>query len=1298
MIFEINPSQIECLGSQRLVMLLRKLLHAEVQRTGISLSGISVPLQITIPDGGEDARISWEGGVEKTDYLPSRFCIFQSKATDPGPGGWKKEVWTKYSQKKSTTRQLSAAVQKVISEKGAYIGFTSAAVVGEKFDRRVDGIRQGLAEAGADPDQLAKIDIYDANKIAEWASRYPAVAVWLNEVQSGLHLRNFQTIVSLGKKADIVSIQNVDDKKERYYIGDENIIGQAEREPATNVLSFQQIKERIGEHLLNAGGTVRIIGPSGVGKTRFIYEVFRDETTLAKILLSTSAIYCDFREIGQNVFQIAQSLTESGSFALMIVDECQRDAAQKLYEIAAKAGSMLKVITIGINDLPIKFNKCFNIAVGRADDALVEGIIRQRIPKADEADVSFIKNLSGGFPRIAVIATDNYSENVSILKSIDDVVERILDGCNINHPDQVRAIECLALFSRLGADEELSDQLEIVAKTFARQTVDEMYEHLAQASKHTLVDRRGRYFTLQLLPIAAFLGTRRMDLLRVKTILQFIETAPQELVTSFFAQWRHFGTSETAITVSERLLSRDGKLATLDALNTEYGARCLNELVHVNPDTVADTIKQVFFPLSIDELGEIREGRRNLIWALEKLVFRNSSFPVAARLLMRLAAAENENIGNNATGQFKELFQLELSGTEAEPPDRFAVLDEGIGSDDERLISVCIDALESTLNRGHFSRSGGAEQIGIQPPLKDWRPKLWSEIFNFHRSGLQRLDNIRSKYPQFAGRCEQIIATNIRMLLCENLFGDIEGIIRKIATEKGIWLEAIGGVGDWLYFDRKGAPHDLSIKIRRLYDSLIPTDLVQKALFYTKFWAADIRDPDMDYDSDDSRTLDFEYSSRNAIEVATVIAKDKTLVDRAIRTMAAEDLNSAFPFAQELALKVDDPIEAFEMAVDVYKKSVDKGNMQFISGMLAGIDKRDKEKADVCIKIALDSGAFKNQTINIYTAVEVSGARLLEIIQKLKAGSLSAADCVLLSYGRVLYNLNAEDILPLIDELAENHESDGLWTAIQIIFMYQYGRKDLDQQIAERLMQYVTSPKLLGKMRKGSREGYQFEQVVQLIHKHCSISDEFAIGISKQLTRLCQVDDYSIFSALDEPARKIIKLLVKEKPSQLWDVITRFFEIATPLEIHRLERLIGPSRHGSDDDYHHGGGALFGIPESERINWAKADPVKRTPFLCYFYPLFDTSTQHDHEWHPSLEHLTHEFGSVEEFRQALARRFYPHSWSGSILPHLKVYLKPLGTWFTHSVPEMALWARNMYHSLEKQIKSERSREDEDHYQ
>ncbi len=1291
MIFDVSPSQIESLDSKQLVELLKKLLHAEAQCSGISLRGVSVPLQITVPDGGEDARISWVGGLERTDYLPSRFCVFQAKATDPEPAGWKKEVWTKDSQKKGDIRKLNEAVAKAITENGSYIGFTSAVLIGSKYDRRIEGIKQGIREAGADPDKLKAIDIYDANKIADWILQHPAIAVWLNERQSGLALRGFQTVERLGKKADIASIPQVEDKANRFLIGNKNIVSQLEHEaPSENSLTFEKVKERIADYLADSRKSIRIIGSSGVGKTRFVYEVLRDETTTAKIALATSTIYCDFRDIGSQIFQITQSLSEAGNSALMLVDECPREAAINLSEIVTTEGSNLRVITIGNDSQPIDKENCFNISVAPADDTLVEGIIRQRYPKADYSDVNFIKELSGGYPRIAVLATDNYSEGAPILRSVEDVVERILTGCGINRVEQVRAIECLALFKQLGADENLSDEIDFVAENLARQTGDEMYEHLAYAAKQHIVAHRGCYFIAQPVPIAAFLGARRLDLLRVKTILNFIESASPALRASFLSQWRYFDKSRTAAIVAQRLLARDGWCGSLERLSTELGSQCLNALVHIDPDGVADTIRYIYLDLPIDDLKEVVTRNQNLVQVLEKLVFRKRSFYVAAQLLMRLAALENKTYSSDAASRFKQLFQLQLSGTEAEPSERFAILDRGLSSSNEKIVSVCIEALDNTLKQDYIVWSRGSELIGSRPPLKHWYPKNWDEVFEFRRSGLQRLTTIRANYGKFADKCEKILASHIRSLLCEDLFGDIENIVQNIGKEKGIWLEAIEGVGNWLYFDRTKAPEDFSQRVRKLYDNLMPTDPIQRALLYTKFWSADIRNPDLSYDKDDMSTKDFEYSSRKAKEAAAEIAADNKLTHRAIQTMVKEELNNVFPFTHELAMRLEDPIEAFQVVVREFEASTDQKGVQFLRGLLAGIDKRDAEAATKCIQIALKSDALKNQMVNIYTAVNISVKRLNEIVQSVKEGSIPATACVYFSYGRGLDNLSAEDILPLIDELAINHGSEGIWTSLEIISMYQHNRDDFDRQLSKRIKQLITSQRLLEKVRRATSDGYLFEQLTLLVQKYCGIDDEFAIGLSNQVTRLCKVEDSGVFFALDNNFRNIIKLLVKEKPILLWGTLSRFFEIATRSEAHYLEALIGPSKHTFDGESHNKEGILFSISEDECREWAKVEPEIRVPFLCIFYPVVDTNKAGDSKWHPALEKLSNEFGAVQEFHQALENRLYPSTWSDSIIPYLETYLKPLKTWFKHSIPEMSSWARKMYRSLERQIDRERN--------
>src|SRR5690606_28512090 len=149
MIFESNANQIERLDQNQLVDLLRRLIHAELNKNSIPLRSGTAPAQITIADGGDDARVSWSGGPNETDWLPSRFTIFQCKKGTTSPASLKAETQTKSTQS-STCPALNEALQEAISQSGAYVIVTSTSVVGTKLDRRIRAIRDGISDTGND--------------------------------------------------------------------------------------------------------------------------------------------------------------------------------------------------------------------------------------------------------------------------------------------------------------------------------------------------------------------------------------------------------------------------------------------------------------------------------------------------------------------------------------------------------------------------------------------------------------------------------------------------------------------------------------------------------------------------------------------------------------------------------------------------------------------------------------------------------------------------------------------------------------------------------------------------------------------------------------------------------------------------------------------------------------------------------------------------------------------------------------------------------------------------------------------
>lgn len=120
MFFEAEEEQIARLGTLQLVQLMKRLLLAECRMVDIPLRASTVPLQITVADGGEDGRVEWSGGADSTDFFPGRFCIFQSKAQNLTEQLIVGEVLKK---PKKGASKLNAAVSEALSRHGSYIVF-----------------------------------------------------------------------------------------------------------------------------------------------------------------------------------------------------------------------------------------------------------------------------------------------------------------------------------------------------------------------------------------------------------------------------------------------------------------------------------------------------------------------------------------------------------------------------------------------------------------------------------------------------------------------------------------------------------------------------------------------------------------------------------------------------------------------------------------------------------------------------------------------------------------------------------------------------------------------------------------------------------------------------------------------------------------------------------------------------------------------------------------------------------------------------------------------------------------------
>jgi hypothetical protein len=649
---------------------------------------------------------------------------------------------------------------------------------------------------------------------------------------------------------------------------------------------------------------------------------------------------------------------------------------------------------------------------------------------------------------------------------------------------------------------------------------------------------------------------------------------------------------------------------------------------------------------------------------------------------MRLGAAEIEAFGNNASGLFKQLFTLRLSGSEVAPVERFAILDEGIQSGDANVLSLCVDSLGNVFNN-HFIRFGDAGSIGSAPALVDWNPKTRDDVNDFYLAGITRLVNLRKASEELAERCEVILARAIRLMLSTDLYKEYGAILTEISDEKGGWPEAVDGVGDWLYFDRKGAPAELAAFVRQLYLRLFPTDFIGKAILYTKFWQSDIRNPDSIYSESD---LDFEYSERQARAVAGEIAVNADLTLEAVRRMTPMDLKTVYPFAVELARLAENRSDAFHGALTIVAEF--GGSVPMLRGLLQGIDLVNHDLANACLEEAVTRLAGTRSPIDLYSALQMDKERLGRVVGELRSGRIRAVECVFLSYGRGLDELPPEDVALLLDALGEQ-DSDGVWTALEIAMMYQY-RSPVAPAHARKIAELLTLPTLVGRAGGGQREAHIIEDSLERVRTTIGIDDILALGLAEQVVRLAQSTDYEIVGTLTQPMRDVVTLLVAEKPMVIWQKIAHFYETATPIERGRLRRMIGPNADRFDRSGHTEAGTLFGVPEQAVLEWADGSE-DGVALLLDFYPTV-SSTDDVNQWHSALATVAERYGRSTVFMQALEKRMHPSSWSGSIVPLLEVYLAPLESWYKHPVEPLARWAKKIRKGLEDRIEREREYE------
>ncbi|KQW06327.1 hypothetical protein ASC66_07395 [Leifsonia sp. Root4] len=329
----------------------------------------------------------------------------------------------------------------------------------------------------------------------------------------------------------------------------------------------------------------------------------------------------------------------------------------------------------------------------------------------------------------------------------------------------------LALFSRFGFDGEPGAEVEVIAHGL-RLSVDDLRRAAASLQRHGLVSKQGRYRSVGPHPVAVYLAARGWEEFGQRIVTELLPELDSDLTERLFRRAADIGELDAASPAMAAVLGSGGPLASLSSIADGNNSALLTHFAVLAPEAVADRLAGLISAASEEQLIHARGIRRDLVWALGKLAWHSRTFLVAANALLRLAIAENETYGNNASGTWVEFFGAMLPGTAAAPAARVEYLKVCASSPDPRVRRLVVRGADRALDAQESIMVSGEVQGGLVVEPRG-RPSTFSEVWAYKNAAIDILGSLT------ADEVEEIAAEATKQLV-----GSLHGLLEVEANRE----------------------------------------------------------------------------------------------------------------------------------------------------------------------------------------------------------------------------------------------------------------------------------------------------------------------------------------------------------------------------------------------------------------------------------------------------------------------------------------------------------------------------------
>lgn len=1280
-LFQIDTADIKALNDEQARALLARLCRAEIRKHGGSESAVTWGGDQRAKDGGVDVRVEINPSLGISGYLPNDNTAFQVKAEVFPP--------SKVPGEMAPKGVLRQAIRDLATAKGSYVIAATRDDTSESaLDLRLAAMRECLSANGLG--SSPHVAFYDARKIADWVEQHPAIVAWVKH-QLGKPLVGWRPYSGWAYQETTVEPEYLLDDRVKVFTPD--------AEKGINV-SAAIDRLRID---LSKGASVRIVGLSGVGKTRLVQALFDPRVQAKQAALSADdVLYTDLSDgPSPQPSAMLDALIEDGSQCVLVVDNCGADTHQKLTELLKASGNKIGLVTVEYDvrdDLP-EATKCYRLE-GSSDD-IIKQLLGRRYPVLSNSDVDTITAFSDGNARVAFALANTVTTTGELARLRDsELFKRLFHQKNAENEDLLRCAEAASiLYSFDGEDDGAGAELNKIAAV-ADVSLSTLQRKVADLQRRGLVQARGKWRAVLPHAIANRLAAQALEAIPKSQIVNvFVETASDRVVRSFSRRLGYLHESAKAAELIRDWLSPVGRFGDLAALN-DIGHLVFHNIAPVSPKVALAAIERAARSPSF--LSDENSRRVQYAHTLKSIAFEEEDFEIAADILVRFALADPQEGGHESIAEIlKSLFFCVLSGTNAPPNKRSAFVRKLLESNDPKREQLGLLALDAALETGYFT-SVSRFDFGARKRSEGWAPASRSDVKAWYMPFIRMAVEIGKQNSDLAESCRSILGRRLRGLwIGTNLRPEVCAATRELASVVN-WPQGWFGIKRILRFDSDKCDESIQNELRELEKLLKPKAIPD--MIRARLLDSNQLDLDLDGDDDDQRAETTGERIRKSNQATEELGGNAATIEGLVLALLPELLSSksgasAFHLGVGIGKQTANPNWILDEARE-HIATAEPGTfcVSFLRGFLNGWHHASPASAEEFLDSAVSDAVWVKWIMDLHFCIPMNQAAYARIHQSIKAGATPAWQYSYLGWGRQTDAFSVAEIGELLAAIALLPDGGGVF--LDVLYMVVHCASDHDDTYKESLA--ITCLALLRSahwrqvLGDRANSGYRIESILEFSLKRLA-SSEAALEVLNGLVTFARTMEggYSDRDAVKDA----ISPFLRHMPRLTLDAI---YVPGDEGYYRQMFPLIGNPYSDRRET------ALSVVPTEILIGWCNVSPLDRYVFAARSCKLFDTKSRASEEQtninsvndseliisEAALAVLAHA-PDKKAVIECYLKRFTPSGWSGSLAEILKKRIPLLDALTLENEDELKPVLAAARANLERRIAAEELREDEE---